>query len=188
MTPQSSAIGALCRIYSVLMYAYPRDFRRQYGVEMEQVFRDRWRDAARIPGRWRMLRLALGLAADWAGTAARERASAIWAALRLVDAAGAIETGRPDALHARVGIATGLVLVGDLLGSDDGSFELAESRQAIAESWRSLSDLERQVLTLRLVNNMTQREIGDAIGYSQMHVSRLLRRSLKRLGDAADPV
>ena len=46
---------------------------------------------------------------------------------------------------------------------------------------RLRSDLERQVLELRLVHGLTQREISHRIGYSQMHVSRLLRRSMLSL-------
>ena len=52
MTPQSGRIGSFCRIYSVLLYAYPRDFRLQYGAAMQQVFRDRCRDLARTAGPW----------------------------------------------------------------------------------------------------------------------------------------
>jgi RNA polymerase sigma-B factor len=69
----------------------------------------------------------------------------------------------------------------DLLGREDDGFALAESREVIAGKWRSLSDLERRVIGLRFVHGLTQREIGQRIGYSQMHVSRLLRRSLSRL-------
>ena len=47
MTPQSGIIGNFCRLYSVLLYAYPREFRLQYGAAMQQVFRDRCRDLAR---------------------------------------------------------------------------------------------------------------------------------------------
>ena len=50
---------------------------------------------------------------------------------------------------------------------------------------RALPDVERQVLELRFMHDLTQREIGERIGYSQMHVSRLLRRALKRLETAA---
>jgi signal peptidase I len=82
MIPQSDLIGRLCRMYSVLLYAYPRDFREQYGFEMKQVFRDRCRDMARTPGRWPMLRMALQLSADWLATSVRERAAAIWSAGR----------------------------------------------------------------------------------------------------------
>ena len=73
----------------------------------------------------------------------------------------------------------------DLLGGEDHAYELVESRDAIASTWRALPEVERQVLELRFMQDLTQREIGDQIGYSQMHVSRLLRRALKRLETAA---
>jgi RNA polymerase sigma-B factor len=73
----------------------------------------------------------------------------------------------------------------ETLGDEDDGFELADRRLAIAERWESLSDVERQVLALRLVNELTQREISQRIGCSQMHVSRLLRRSMLRLDPGA---
>jgi len=75
----------------------------------------------------------------------------------------------------------------ETLGNDDQGFELAEQRQALAASWSSLSEVEREVLGLRLVHELTQREISQRIGCSQMHVSRLLRRSMTRLDAAALP-
>jgi RNA polymerase sigma-B factor len=45
--------------------------------------------------------------------------------------------------------------------------------------------MERSVLELRFMYNLNQQEIGERIGYSQMHVSRLLRRALSRLETAA---
>lgn len=82
MMPQSNLIGTLCRVYSVLLYAYPRDFREEYGGAMRQAFRDRCRDASRTPGVWPMLRLTAHLASDWLATTLRERAAAIWSAGR----------------------------------------------------------------------------------------------------------
>jgi len=73
----------------------------------------------------------------------------------------------------------------DLMGDTDTSYELVESRDAIATTWRALPEVERKVLELRFVHDLTQREIGQEIGYSQMHVSRLLRRALNRLETAA---
>jgi RNA polymerase sigma-B factor len=73
----------------------------------------------------------------------------------------------------------------DLLGAEDHTYELVESRDAIASTWRALPEIERTVLELRFLHDLTQREIGERIGYSQMHVSRLLRRALKRLETAA---
>ena len=49
----------------------------------------------------------------------------------------------------------------------------------------ALTEAERKVIQLRFMSDLTQREIGDRLGYSQMHVSRLLRRALSHLQDAA---
>ena len=73
----------------------------------------------------------------------------------------------------------------DLLGREDSAYELVEDRQAIARTWKELPDVERKVVELRFMHDLTQREIGEEIGYSQMHVSRLLRRALTRLETAA---
>ena len=75
--------------------------------------------------------------------------------------------------------------LGDTLGSEDGRFELVELGEAIAPTLRALPDREREILRLRFVEDLTQSEIADRMGVSQMHVSRLLRRSLDRLGTAA---
>jgi RNA polymerase sigma-B factor len=69
----------------------------------------------------------------------------------------------------------------DLLGSEDSGYELVERRDAIAKGWEALPEAERRVLELRFVHDLTQRQIGERIGCSQMHVSRLLRRALDRL-------
>jgi RNA polymerase sigma-B factor len=73
----------------------------------------------------------------------------------------------------------------DLLGGEDAAYELVEDRDAIARTWKELPDVERSVLELRFMHDLNQREIGERIGYSQMHVSRLLRRALASLEDAA---
>jgi RNA polymerase sigma-B factor len=73
----------------------------------------------------------------------------------------------------------------DLLGGEDSAYELVEEREAIRKNWKELPDTERQVLELRFMHDLNQREIGERIGYSQMHVSRLLRRALTRLETAA---
>jgi RNA polymerase sigma-B factor len=75
----------------------------------------------------------------------------------------------------------------ETLGGEDDGFELAEDRQTLASNWAELTELERQILGLRLIHGLTQREISRRIGYSQMHVSRLLRRSMLSLGAAEVP-
>jgi RNA polymerase sigma-B factor len=76
-------------------------------------------------------------------------------------------------------------VLAETLGDDDDGFELADNRFAIAARWASLSEVERQILGLRLAHDLTQREISQRIGCSQMHVSRLLRRPMLRLDPAA---
>jgi RNA polymerase sigma-B factor len=77
--------------------------------------------------------------------------------------------------------AAGPTALVDLVGSEDGQFSLVESRDGISGTWQALPEIEREVIRLRFVHDLTQREIGDRIGFSQMHVSRLLRRALTRL-------
>ena len=72
----------------------------------------------------------------------------------------------------------------DMMGGEDSAYELVDSCDAIASTWKALPDVERRVLELRFASNLTQREIGERIGFSQMHVSRLLRRALNRLQTA----
>ena len=80
--PQSGMLCNFCRIYSVLLYAYPRDFRVQYGAAMQQVFRDRCREMARTAGPMATLRFATQLANDWVASTVREQAAAFWSAGR----------------------------------------------------------------------------------------------------------
>jgi RNA polymerase sigma-B factor len=103
--------------------------------------------------------------------------------LEAQQAASSYEAASLDAPVARDdGEAASLV---DLLGGEDSAYELVADRDAIASSWKALPEMERSVLELRFMHNLNQREIGERIGYSQMHVSRLLRRALSRLETAA---
>lgn len=69
----------------------------------------------------------------------------------------------------------------DRVGVMDLNFDLVEVKDEIQEAMSELSSVERRVLRLRFIEDMTQSEIAERIGYSQMHVSRLLRRSLEQL-------
>ncbi len=69
----SLLLRLLRRIYQVLLYAYPTDFRRRYGPEMIQVFRDRSRSMARASGLRGLLRFSIYIWADWLITTIRER-------------------------------------------------------------------------------------------------------------------
>jgi RNA polymerase sigma-B factor len=67
------------------------------------------------------------------------------------------------------------------LGEQDGRYELIEDRASIGPALKALPERERLILQLRFVEDLTQTEIAQHIGISQMHVSRLIRRSLERL-------
>ena len=74
----------------------------------------------------------------------------------------------------------------DTLGTEEERYELVEYGATIAPTLKALSPRERLILHLRFVEDMTQSEIADRIGVSQMHVSRLIRRSLARLRTVAE--
>jgi RNA polymerase sigma-B factor len=69
------------------------------------------------------------------------------------------------------------------LGGDDDGFERAEARAMLAEGLHELPAREREIVRLRFYEGLTQREIAQRIGISQMHVSRLIRRSVERLAE-----
>jgi RNA polymerase sigma-B factor len=69
------------------------------------------------------------------------------------------------------------------LATDDDELAGADDRVCLAEALTELDDDERELLLMRYVEGMTQREIGEARGVSQMQVSRILRRITMRLHD-----
>jgi RNA polymerase sigma-B factor len=77
--------------------------------------------------------------------------------------------------------ADGTTELGDTLGGEDYEFELAETRVALGPALAMLDEREQRILTLRFYGNLTQSQIADQIGISQMHVSRLLTKALTKL-------
>lgn len=67
------------------------------------------------------------------------------------------------------------------VGAEDASLDLMERWTSVAGHLRELDPRAREVLYLRFVRGMTQSQIGQEMGYSQMHVSRILRTTLARL-------
>jgi RNA polymerase sigma-B factor len=67
------------------------------------------------------------------------------------------------------------------LGGEDPGYELAEYTATLAPELRALPERDRLVRHLRFVEDLTQSEIAEQIGVSQMHVSRLIRRALEKL-------
>jgi RNA polymerase sigma-B factor len=77
--------------------------------------------------------------------------------------------------------STDLARFAAALGETEPAFDLVDNRAALAPLLAALPDRERQILLMRFFGNLTQTEIGQHVGISQMHVSRLLSRTLSRL-------
>jgi RNA polymerase sigma-B factor len=77
--------------------------------------------------------------------------------------------------------------LGDTVGTSEEGFGLAEHRATLDRLLQAVSPREREVLRLRFEEDLTQAEIGDVIGVSQMQVSRIIRQSLVRLRGIAEP-
>jgi RNA polymerase sigma-B factor len=76
----------------------------------------------------------------------------------------------------------------EALGDFDAEFERTEQRLLLRRGFDELPPREREILRLRFYEGLTQREIADHVGISQMHVSRLIRRSVDALRDSIAPV
>jgi RNA polymerase sigma-B factor len=75
---------------------------------------------------------------------------------------------------------------GDMLPQDDDSLELLEAWASVGPTLRKLPRRERRILYLRFFKGLTQTEIADQLGISQMHVSRLLSQTLAQLRGAIE--
>ena len=69
----------------------------------------------------------------------------------------------------------------ETLGDVDLNLDQIENREALRQLLAALPDRERTVLILRFFDSLTQTQIAERVGISQMHVSRLLARSLAQL-------
>ncbi len=74
----------------------------------------------------------------------------------------------------------------ELLGEEDPEFMTAERRVLLEDGMHALADREQEIVRLRFFAGLTQREIAEQVGISQMHVSRLIRRSLEEMRDRMD--
>ncbi|MFG3013973.1 RNA polymerase sigma factor SigF [Streptomyces cinerochromogenes] len=69
----------------------------------------------------------------------------------------------------------------DFIGAEDSALELVEDFHSLAPLIAGLDERDRQIIHMRFVEELTQAQIGERLGVSQMHVSRLLTRCLARL-------
>jgi RNA polymerase sigma-B factor len=87
----------------------------------------------------------------------------------------------PSSLDRPVSDEDGSASLGDLLPSEDADQDAAEARLMLAPAIRRLGERDRLILHLRFFKGMTQEEIAQEIGVTQMHVSRLLTKILAEL-------
>lgn len=158
--------------------------------ELKRHFRDRtW--SVRVPRDLQELALRVDRAVTRLSVGKRrspsvsEIAEAVGATeeqvLEALEAAGAYRAGSLDAPRpAQQGTQSGESLA-DTLGDEEGGFRQAEERATLEPLLARISMRERVVLELRFGQDLTQAEIGERIGVSQMQVSRLIRQALGRL-------
>ena len=105
---------------------------------------------------------------------------------QVLEAHEAAAAYRADSLDRPVsGEDQDAIRVVDTLGGDEPGYGQAEDSATVESMVSILSDREREILRLRFVEDLTQSEIGQRMGVSQMHISRLLRQAVARLREAA---
>src|SRR5438874_100619 len=102
----------------------------------------------------------------------------------------ALESGRA---YSSLSLSTGSGGDGDedldpleSIGTEEHQYEVSEDRAVLAPGFKALDERERRILQLRFFEGLTQSQIAQQVGISQMHVSRLIRRSLEKIRDAID--
>ena len=88
---------------------------------------------------------------------------------------------QPSSLDAPLSGQPDAAMLADLLGDEDPQLEHMLGIQALAKHWRELPPREQKVLLMRFYDGMTQDQIGQRLGISQMQVSRLLGHALRYL-------
>lgn len=156
--------------------------------ELKRHFRDRgW--AVRVPRRVQELHLALDhTVASLAQELGRPPVTAEIAARAGVDEEAVLEAMEATQLYRLSSLDP--AMPGDDPSTDariaevDTELDAIDDRLVVAELLSRLPPRERRIVYLRFFDGLTQAEIADALGISQMHVSRLLTRSLETLGQS----
>jgi RNA polymerase sigma-B factor len=154
--------------------------------ELRRYFRDKgWR--IRVPRRLQELRMRVNRAsAELSQTRAAMPTLADIATHLSVsesDVAEAVEVGQlyqPMSLSAP-GAADADLGLHDPPGSDDPAIDVVEQRESVRPLLATLPERQRAILRMRFFGEMTQSQIADQLGISQMHVSRLLSQTLDSL-------
>lgn len=154
--------------------------------EIKRHFRDRaW--AVRVPRRFQELRLEISASSsELTQRLQRSPTTAdIAAHLQIAEESvlESLDAGRAytaKSLSVPIGRDDGQEL-GETLRGDEDDYELAEARVALGPAMAVLDERQRKIVVLRFYGNLTQTEIAERVGISQMHVSRLIRGALGRL-------
>lgn len=155
--------------------------------EVRRYFRDKaW--STRVPRRLKDLRLAIGSAmpalsqelgrAPTAGELAERLSRPREEILEALEAANAYRSSSLDDMLVDDPSSGRLA---DVLGTDDDELTQVEHRETVQPALRRLPERERTIVMLRFFGGMTQTQIAERVGVSQMHVSRLLTRTLATL-------
>jgi RNA polymerase sigma-B factor len=161
--------------------------------EVKRHFRDRtW--AVRVPRRLQELRLAISNANSTLTHTLGRSPTVADVALHLGVSEDEVLEGLEGALaYQTTSLSTPIGSegaggeLGDMLGADDHEYELAEIRVALGPALARLDERARKILTLRFYGNLTQAQIAEQVGISQMHVSRLITKALAQLRRELDP-
>lgn len=155
--------------------------------ELKRHFRDRgW--SVRVPRRIQELYLELNPVSEELS----QRLGRAPKVSELAEALGASAEDVIEAMEAGHAYRTGSLdqpgpdgeTIGSRLGHDDASYQTVEDQAVLSPLLALLPERERLIFRLRFIDNLTQSEIATRIGVSQMHVSRLLARSLQQLHEA----
>ncbi|WP_162834603.1 SigB/SigF/SigG family RNA polymerase sigma factor [Amycolatopsis circi] len=155
--------------------------------EVRRYFRDHtW--SVRVPRRLKELHLRIGQTATELGQrlgrapTARELADHL--DLDLDEVAEALHAGnayQAASIDYPAHDDTGSIALADTLGDSDPEIEKLEDRETLKPLLRELPERERAIIVMRFFSNMTQSQIAEKVGLSQMQVSRLLARTLSTL-------
>ena len=155
--------------------------------EIKRYFRDKgW--AIRVPRRLQELRMQIGAATAeltqslGRSPTPRELAENIGCTVEeIIEGIESSNAYSTLSLDAGDDSDDGAASMLDAIGVDDAGLEHVEIRESIKPLLDRLDPREKKILLLRFFKNMTQSQIADEIGVSQMHVSRLLNRTLEQL-------
>jgi RNA polymerase sigma-B factor len=154
--------------------------------EIKRHFRDKgW--AIRIPRGLQELNAKMGVTIErLTGRLGRSPSIAEIAAELSTSTEQVLEALEASSAYAPVSLSAGHGLEGELdpmetIGAEDREFERTDERASIEPALDALPRREREILRMRFEEGLTQTQIADQVGVSQMHVSRLIRKSLARM-------